>query len=179
MTLDEMRRFQPYHKGLDFNFYDPVDDKGNNLLWKQGYNTKKINSLDVTVTAKLLNPDPLHETEMRHIDEELARMDSKFRVLKDHLKPNDNKKLVHANQPTETLTRHTTIVDNPYFDGENDHLKSKLSDIHDIIVPVSEIKEWESKFERKKAFFKRSKLEYVAELDKKGDKYAKMPVGTL
>lgn len=179
MTLDEMKKFQPFHKGLDLNFYDPLDDKGNNLLRKPGYNTKKINSVDVTITAKSINPDPLHEVEMREIDEELARMDSKFRVLKDHLKHTDNKRLTHANQPVETLTVHQTIVDHPYFDGENDHLKSKMRDIHSVTVPVSEIKEWESKFERKKAFYKRSKLNYVAEMDKKGEKYAIMDMGSL
>ena len=166
MTLDQARTYQPFHKGLDINVYEPVNDRGENLLKLPGYNTKKISALDVTITAKSINPDPLHETDMRDIDEELAMLDSTYRVLQDHLKYTDNRRLTHFHQPVETLIRHATILDHPYLDGENDHLRSTAQEVHDVEIPVSDLRTEEGRLEKRKAFYSRSKLNYVSKLAK-------------
>lgn len=180
MSLDEARKYQPFHKGLDINFYEPLSDRGENLLHVKGYNTKKIDTVDVTITAKSINPNPLHARDMRDIDEELAMMDSTYRVIQDHLKHTDNKQLTHFKQPKHTLMRHATILDHPYLDGENDHLRSTATEVHDVEFHLTDLKEQEDKFSKRKAFYDRSKLHYVAKLDKNlGEKTAKMQVGYI
>jgi hypothetical protein len=164
ITPDQARQYQPFRKGLDVNFYEPLNDRGENLLKLPGYNTKKINTLDVTITAKSINPDPLHEREMRDIDEELAMLDSTYRVVQDHLKTTDNDRLTHLHQPVETLIRHATILDHPYLDGENDHLRSTAQEVHDVEVPVEDLRAEEERLARRKAFYNRSKLNYVSKL---------------
>jgi hypothetical protein len=180
ITLEEAKHFQPFHKGLDFNFYEPTDDNGNSLFNVPGYPLHKVNALDVTFTAKSVNPEPLRGRFMSDIDEELAMLAPYNRVIQDHLKHTDNKRLIHFHQPKHTLMRHATILDHPYLDGENDKMRSYATDVHDIIVPLLEIKEMEKKFEKRKAFFKRSKLDYVAKLDEQtGQKYATMKMGYI
>jgi hypothetical protein len=181
MTLEQARHYQPYHKGLDVNIYEPLDDRGQNLLKMPGYNTKKINALDVTITAKSINPDPLHERDMRDVDEELAMMDSTYRVIQDHLKTTDNNRLTHLHQPPETLIRHATILDHPYLDGQNDHLRSTAQEVHDVEINVEDLRVEEDRLARRKAFYSRSKLDYVARMDKRDPtkKTAVMKVGYI
>lgn len=170
ITIDDAKRYQPFHKGLDVNFYAPIDDRGRNLLRKPGYNTKKINYLDATFTAKSINPNPLLALDMRDIDEELAVMDETFRVVQDHLKANDNKRLIHLHQNEKTLIRHAVVLDHPYLDGENDKYRSTATEVHDVRIPVETVREQEARFEKRKAFYNRSKIEYVTEMDKKTKK---------
>lgn len=180
MTLDQARKFQPFHKGLDVNFYEPLSDRGENLLKISGYNTDKIDAIDVTITAKSVNPNPLHERDLRDIDEELAMIDSNYRIIQDHLKHNDNKRLTHFHQPVNTLMRHATILDHPYLDGENDHMRSTAKEVHNVEVPVELLRQEEEKFARKKAFYNRSKLNYVSKMNKKlGRKTATVEVGYI
>lgn len=180
MNLEDARRYQPFHKGLDINFYEPVSDRGENLLKVKGYNTKKINNLDVTITAKSVNPNPLHERDLRDIDEELAMMDSKYRVIQDHLKHTDNKKLTHFHQPVNTLMRHATVLEHPYLEGQNDHLKSTAKEVHEVEIPLETIREHEKKFEKRKAFYNKSKMKYVAKMNKElGIKTVKMQMGYI
>jgi len=166
ITLEQAKSYVPFHKGLDVNFYEPVNDKGENLLKLPGYNTKKIRDLDVTITAKSINPDPLHERDMRDIDEELAMLVSSYRVLQDHLKVTDNRRLTHFHQPVNTLIRHATILDHPYLDGQNDHLRSTAQDVHDVEISVEDLRVEEERLSKRKAFYNRSKLNYVSKLAK-------------
>lgn len=166
ITPEQAKHYVPFHKGLDVNFYEPVNDRGENLFKLPGYNTKKITALDVTITAKSINPDPLHERDMRDIDEELAMLDSTYRVMQDHLKVTDNKRLTHFHQPVNTLIRHATILDHPYLDGQNDHLRSTAQEVHDVEIPVEDLRAEEERFSRRKAFYSRSKLNYVSKLAK-------------
>ena len=166
ITPEQAKSYTPFHKGLDVNFYEPVNDRGENLFKLPGYNTKKISALDVTITAKSINPDPLHEREMRDIDEELAMLDSTYRVMQDHLKVTDNKRLTHFHQPVNTLIRHATILDHPYLDGQNDHLRSTAQEVHDVEINVEDLRSEEARLEKRKAFYNRSKLNYVSKLAK-------------
>ena len=180
ITVDEAKKYQPFHKGLDINFYAPIDDRGRNLLHKPGYNTKKINYLDATFTAKSINPNPLLARDMRDIDEELAVMDESFRVVQDHLKGTDNKRLIHLHQSEKTLLRHAVVLDHPYLDGENDKYRSTATEVHDVRVPVELVREQESRFEKRKAFYNRSKIQYLTELDKPTNrKMAVMKMGWI
>lgn len=152
--VDKIRAF---HRGLDFTFYPPVVD-GENLFKIPGYNTDKIDWCDVTITAKDINPQVLHERNERDIDEELAMIDSKWRILKDHLRHTDNKELIHEYYARENLTRHDVILDHPYLDGQNDYLRSKARDVHEEIIPMESVKLMEQYWERRMSFFKRTKL---------------------
>lgn len=152
MNRRELSRLKPFHRGLDITVYEPIVD-GHNLLHLPGYNKEKIDWVDMTITARNINVQPLHERDMRDIDEELARMDSKWRILKDHLKHTDNPNLVHEKQPVETLTRHLVILDHPHLDGANDHWRSKAQDVHNMIMPLEEVKQLEERWEKRKAFF--------------------------
>lgn len=160
MRRREMFRYKTFHKGLDLHFYAPVVD-GINLLtdMPKTYDKNKIDFVDLTITARSVNPNhPLHERTMRDIDEELAMMDSKYRILKDHLKHTDNKELIHEKQPIETIQRHSVIEDHPYFDGANNHWLSKMQDKHEEIIPLESVKQEEKRWERRKALFKRNKV---------------------
>lgn len=160
MNRREISRLRPFHRGLDINIYEPIVD-GHNLLHLPGYNTKKIDWVDMTITARNINVQPLHERDMRDIDEELARLDSKWRILKDHLKHTDNPSLVHEKQPVETLTRHLVILDHPHLDGANDHWRSKAQDVHTMIMPMEEVKQLEERWEKRKAFFPTAKNRFM------------------
>jgi len=153
MSPNDVSNFVPYHRGLDFNLYHNKADR-NRLDW-----------VDVTITASNINPDPLHECIQRDIDEELALMDSKYGILKDHLTHTDNTRLIHHKQSKESLLKHGTILQHPYLQGENDHLKSKAQEVHKVTVPLSEVKEFEKKLERRKAFYRSAKLEYIEKID--------------
>jgi len=180
MTIDQAKKFQPFHKGLDINVYAPIDDRGRKLLHKPGYNIKKINYLDATFTAKSINPNPLLARDMRDIDEELAMLGGGVKVVQDHLKANDNKRLIHLHQSEKTLMRHAVVLDHPYLDGENDKYRSTATEVHKVRVPVEVVREQEARFEKRKAFYNRSKIQYVTEMDKKTKrKMAVMDMGWI
>ena len=136
--------------------------------------------MDATFTAKSINPNPLLALDMRDIDEELAEMDETFRVVQDHLKATGNKRLIHLHQSEKTLIRHAVVLDHPYLDGENDKYRSTATEVHDVRVPVKTVKEQEARFEKRKAFYNRSKIHYVTELDKQThEKMAIMQMGWI
>jgi hypothetical protein len=178
MTPEQMASYTPYHRGLDFNFYNPVFEDTRLLNLQQA--RKMITTYDLTITACSINPDPLCGRDMRDIDEELAMMDSKYKIIKDHLTPNDRNDLIHIKQPKESLTKHATITTHPYLEGENDYLKSKMKDVHDIEIPLQDIKNFEKHVEKKKAFYNKIKLDYVEKLDEQtGRKVAKTQFGYI
>lgn len=157
MNRRELARLTPFHRGLDITAYEPVVD-GHNLLHLPGYNTKKIDWVDLTITARSINVQPLHERDMGAIDEELAMLDSKHRILKDHLTYTDNHNLVHEKQAIETLTKHLVILDHPHLDGENDHWRSKAKDVHSMTMPLEEVKALQQRYEKRKAFFPQNRF---------------------
>jgi len=178
MTPQDVGSYIPYHRGLDVNFYAPeFEDTKQRNIQKE---IKNIKYYDVTITACSINPNPLHACDMRDIDEELALLDSKYGIIKDHLTHTDNKKLIHNHQPRESLTRHATIMSHPYLEDENDHLKSKATDVHDITIPKEEIKAFEEHIEKRKAFYKKAKLDYIDTMDEKtGQKLVKTKFGYI
>lgn len=179
MSQEDIHNYIPKHKGLDFNFYAPIVEDGRNLLHEPGYDKKQINWVDLIITASNLNPDPLHARDMRDIDEELAHMDSKYRVLKDRLTHTDNKNLINLKQPEETFTKHGTVLSHPFLQ-DNDHLISKMTEIHDTDIPLEEVREWEAKFEKRKSFYSKSKLkDYSIIESKEGKKFARFKMGYI
>src|SRR3954469_4720141 len=104
MTPDQVANYVPYHRGLDLNFYAPEFE--DTRLRDLNKARKLITSYDLTITACSINPNILHETDMRDIDGELALIDSKYGIIKDHLTHTDNKKLIHSHQASDTLTKH-------------------------------------------------------------------------
>ena len=179
LKWNDRRKLKLFHRGLEMNIYDPVVD-GVNLSMVPGYNTKKIDWVDITLTAKSKNPNPLHERTDRDIDEELAMLDEKYRIMQDHLKPNDNNRLLENKQPKDTLIRHGVPVIHPFFSGENDTLIDKMTEKHPIRIPMSTVREQERYFEKRGAFYKKAKLNYVAKLNEStGDKFIETEMGYL
>ena len=178
MTPNDVANFMPYHRGLDINFYAPEFEDTRLLDINKA--KKLVTSYDVTITACSINPNILHERDMRDIDEELAIIDSKYGIIKDHLTHTDNKKLIHNKQASDTLTRHATIMSHPYLEGENDHLKSKATDVHKIKVKMEDMKAFENHIERRRAFFRKSKLDYIETIDQQtGEKLAETDFGYI
>lgn len=157
MTRRELQKLTPWHRGLDIDIYAPIVD-GINLLHEPTYNKKKIDWVDITLTGSTINPYPLKQRDKGDIDEELARLDSAFKILQDGLSSKDNNNLVHEKQPRETLIQHSVPVDIPYLDGENDYLKSKMTNIHEIQTTLRMIRQWENYFARRKSFYSRSEF---------------------
>lgn len=178
MSQSDVSNYVPYHRGLDINFYQPELD-GRNLYHNKA-DRDKLDWVDITITCSSINPDPLHECIQRDIDEELALIDSKYGILKDHLTHTDNKKLIHNHQSKQSLLKHGTVLQHPYLQGENDYLKSKAEDVHKVTVPLSEVKEFENHLERRKAFYKSAKLEYIEKIDEKtNEKSAEFDFGYI
>jgi len=180
MNLREVNRLTPWHRGLDIDIYAPIVD-GVNLLKVPGYNTKKIDWVDLTLTGSTINPYPLKQRDQGDIDEELARLDSAFKILQDGLSSNDNKNLVHEKQPIETLIQHSVPVDSPYLDGQNDWMRSKMTNIHEIETTLRKVRYWEDYFERRKLFYPRSKFKDYKESTRiaDGEKMVRMEFGDL
>ena len=179
MNWNDRNKIKIFHRGLDLNIYDPVMD-GKNLLEIPGYNTNKIDFVDITLTSKSRNPNPLWERDAHDINEELARIDSKWRIMQDHLRPSDNKSLIHNHQPKETLTRHGLATTHPYLSGENDALVDKLEDVHDVQIPIRELREEEKNFEKRKVLYHKTKLNYVRTLNQQtGEPMATVKMGYL
>src|SRR5689334_16386625 len=82
MTYDDVNNYIPYHRGLDVNFYAPHFEDTKMMDVRKAI--KNITYYDMTITASSINPNILHERTQRDIDEELAIIDSKYGIIKDH-----------------------------------------------------------------------------------------------
>jgi hypothetical protein len=178
MTPEQVANYVPYHRGLDLNFYAPeFEDTRMRDLNKA---RKMITSYDLTITTCSINPNILHARDMRDIDEELALIDSKYGIIKDHLTHTDNKKLIHSHQASDNLTKHATIMSHPYLEGENDHLRSKATDVHKVQVKMEDVKDFEKHIEKRRAFFRKVKLDYIEKMDPQtGEKMAEFDFGYI
>lgn len=179
MTPEQVSNYIPYRRGLDVAFYPSVVN-GMNLKFHPGYNMKKHNWVDCTITACSVNPDPLHARDRNDVDDEIARLDSKYGILQERITHKENPYLIQNFQPLNTLTRHATILTHPYLQGQNDYLKSRATEVHKTYIPLEEVRELEKHFEKKKAFYDKSKLEYVEKLNEKNNrKYAEFDMGII
>lgn len=182
MTLREQERITPFHRGVDIDIHAPVVD-GLNLLKIKGYNTKKIDWVDLTFTGSMVNPYPLKQVDKDRLDDELARLDSKHKILQDGLKSTNDLKLSHEQQPRDQLQTHSIPVDHPYLDGENDHLRSKMTNLHEVETTLENVRKWEYYFQRRRAFYPRGEFNknqyhvHTREMD--GTKMATMTVGDI
>lgn len=182
MNLREQERITPFHRGIDIDIHAPFVD-GENLLKIRGYNTKKIDWVDLTLTGSTVNPYPLKQVDKDRIDDELSRIDTKHKILVDGTKSGKDLRLSHEHQPRDQLQTHSIPVDHPYLDGENDYLRSKMENIHEIETTLENIRKWEYYFERRKAFYPRAqfnKNEYqVHTRSMDGTKMVKMLIGDI
>jgi len=178
MTPEQVANYSVYHRGIDFNFYHPIFEDTRLLNLEEA--RKKITTYDVTLTCCSINPNPLCARDERDLDEELALIDSKFGIVTDHLTNKHRKDLIHLKHPKENLTKHATITTHPYLEGENDYLKSKMTDVHDVEIPLSDIKDFEKHIEKRKAFYNKAKLDYIEKMNEQtGEKSAILKFGYL
>lgn len=181
MSRREIDRLSPWHRGLDVDIYAPIVD-GVNLLHLRGYNKKKIDWVDISLTGSTINPYGNKQRDQGDIDEELAKLDSVFKILQDGLTAKDQPDLINEKQPIDTLIQHSVPVDHPYLDGQNDWMRSKMANIHEIETTLREIRKWEYYFERRKAFYPRSKYKDYQVKEKlrgDGEKMVTMQFGDL
>ena len=179
MTPQQWQNYVPYHKGLDISFYPPVVN-GKNLYFHPGYNMKKHNWVDCTITACSVNPNPLHARDRNDVDDEIARLDSKYGILQERITHKENPYLIQNFQPLKTLTRHAVVLSHPYLQGQNDYLKSRATEIHKTYLPISEVRDLEKQFEKKKALYEKSKMEYVEKMNQRtGEKFAEMDMAYI
>jgi len=180
MNRRELARLTPWHRGMDIDYHAPVVD-GVNLLHEPTYNKKKIDWVDLTLTGSTINPYPLKQIDQGDIDDELSRLDTAFRILEDGIHSSKDLKLSHENQPRETLIQHSVPVDIPYLDGENDHLRSKMVNIHEIETTLRMVRQWENYFSRRKLFYHRSEFKDYKQATRRadGEKMVIMEFGDL
>lgn len=182
MNLREQSRITPWHRGLDIDIHAPVVD-GYNLLKIPGYNLAKIDWADLTFTGSTVNPYYLKQRDQSDIDAELSMLDTVFKILEDGKHSTKDFKPSHEQQPRNQLQTHTIPVDHPYLDGENDYLRSKMENIHEIETTLKNIREWEYYFERRKMFYNRSQFhenEYtVHKRESDGTKLVNIMVGDI
>lgn len=150
ITREQLRNFRKKRRGLKFNWYAPIIDGVN---YK---NDPSIDWRDVTIFSFRNDIQTLHQRDARDINEELAEMDSKFRIIQDHLKYTDNHDLVELKD--NKLIKQDVMLDHPQLDGENDKLRSKATDVHEIFISKQKKINIEKYFQSRKAFWNRTEF---------------------
>lgn len=178
MKRQDIYNYTPFHRGINVNFYAPILD-GVNLLKRKDWKDS-LDWVNATFTASQNLTNPLEQRDLRDIDEELARLDSKYKILQDHLRSKDQDKplLEHTNQ---TFFNHDTFLDNPALD-EKDELRSKAKNVHEIMVPKAQVQSMEKYFEKRKGFYGRTKFKDIKKEIKDentGEKYVGLEFGRV
>ena len=178
MSRKDIYNYVPQHRGINVTFYAPILD-GVNLLTRRDWKDS-LDWVNATFTSSLDLSNPLEQRDLRDIDEELAHLDSKYGVIKDHLRKSDQDKPLLENT-NQTFFNHDTFIDNPALD-QNDKLRSNAKNVHQILVPKAEVKDMERYFERRKGFYGRTKFKDIKEEVKDentGEKYCALEYGRV
>jgi hypothetical protein len=181
MPRSEIGQHRIKRKGLKIDFLAPIVD-GVNLLKIPDYNTKKITWCDIAITSTSQSPIMNQSRDMRDIDNELAEIDSKWKIIQERLTHKDNPTLINYNQSKETYIRHAIPMNHPFLQGENDKLKKNMTELNEIDVPLEDVRAHEAYLEKKKAFYKSHKFEdgyKVTKNEQTGEKFAKMKIGYI
>jgi hypothetical protein len=178
MSRKDIFNYTPKHRGINVNFYAPILD-GVNLLKRRDWKDS-LDWVNATFTSSLNISNPLEQRDLRDIDEELALLDSKYGIIKDHLKKSDQDQplIEHRNQ---AFFNHDTFLDNPALD-QNDKLRSNAKNVHHVLVPKREVKDMERYFERRKGFYGRTKFKDIKEEvqdERTGEKYCALEYGRV
>ena len=178
MSRKDIYNYVPKHRGINVNFYAPVLD-GVNLLTRKDWRDS-IDWVNATFTSSLEISNPLEQRDLRNIDNELSELDSKYRILQDHLRKSDQDLplLEHSKQ---TFFNHDTFLDNPALD-QNDKQRSNAKNVHEILVPKAQVREMEKHFERRKGFYQRTKFKDIKKEVKDentGEKYCSLEFGRV
>lgn len=157
MSRKDIYNYTPFHRGINVNFYSPILD-GVNLLTRKDWKDS-LDWVNATFSSSLDITNPLEQRDLHDIDEELAILDSKYKILQDHLKQTDQDKPLLEHHST-SFFNHDTFLDNPILD-QNDKLRSNAKNVHDVMVPLAEVKSMEKYFERRKGFYGRTKFKDI------------------
>ena len=177
MSRKDIYNYTPKHRGINVNWYAPVLD-GVNLLkhpdWKDS-----LDWVNATFTSSMNVSNPLEQRDLHDLDEELAQLDSKYRILKDHLRKTDQDKPLLEHK-TNSFFNHDTFLDNPALD-QRDELRSNAKNVHPVMVPKQQIRDMEKYFERRKGFYSRTRFRDKEEVkdENTGEKFYKMDFGRV
>jgi hypothetical protein len=113
--------------------------RGFTIIW---YPRISPDMVDATFVVTDENPDPLLRRNMQDIDHELSKLGS--HVVEENITVKDQSLLVDdPNVKIEALIAH------PGLEGQNDYLRSKSTNVHDVHVYESLLKDLEKNFEKK------------------------------
>lgn len=178
MSRKDIYNYTPFHRGINVNFYSPILD-GVNLLTRKDWKDS-LDWVNATFTSSLDITNPLEQRDLHDIDEELAILDSKFGILQDHLRKTDQDKPLLEHH-SKSFFNHDTFLDNPALD-QNDKLRSHAKNVHDIMVPLAEVKSMEKYFERRKGFYGRTKFKDIKKEvkdERTGEKFVELSWGRV
>jgi hypothetical protein len=178
MTRKDIYNYTPKHRGINVNWYAPILD-GVNLLKRKDWKDS-LDWVNATFTSSLNLSNPLEQRDLRDIDEELAILDSKYGILQDHLRKSDQDKPLLEHQ-SNSFFNHDTFLDNPILD-QNDKLRSNAKNVHNVFVPLEDVKSMERHFERRKGFYGRTKFKDIKEEvkdERTGVKYVGLEYGRV
>lgn len=176
MSRNDIYNYTPKHRGINVNFYAPILD-GENLLKRKDWNLDWVNA---TFSSSLDITNPLEQRDLRDIDNELAHLDSKFKILQDHLKKSDQDKPLLEHH-SKHFFNHDCFLDSPALDSRED-LRSKAKNVHQILVPKKEVQDMEKHFEKRKGFYGRTKFKDIKEEvkdERTGEKYVGLEFGRV
>jgi len=178
MGPNDIASYVPYHRGVEIEFHPHFQD-GIYLKDHPGYNFKKNKWVDATVFTSSINPDHRFARDERDLNAELAYLDSKFGIIQDNLSSSVNPHLLSNKHNPRRLIRHATILSTPFI-KENDYLRSRATEVHKVMMNIEEIREAEKRYEKQKAFYKQSKIDYITQLDPlTNQKYAEVEIGYI
>jgi hypothetical protein len=180
MSRRQIYNYVPKRRGISAYFYAPILD-GVNLLKREDWK-KELDWVNVTFSSSRLLTNPLEQRDLRDIDEELAELDSKFKILKDHLRKSDQDRPLLSEKKNQKFFKHETFLDSPALDGDKDYLRSKAQNVHNVKVPLSQFQKMERHFEKRKAFYPgRRKFKNIKKEGKTsdGEKYVELEFGQI
>ena len=179
MTAKDVSTYVPFHRGVEIEFHPHFQD-GKYLKEYNGQKyVNKLKWVDATIFSSSINPDYRMARDLRDLNEELAYLDSKFGIIQENLSSSTNPHLLPNLHNTKRLIRHATILGSPFIQ-QNDHLRSRATEVHKVMMSISEIREIESKFAKQKAFYNKSKIEYIQQLNPlTNEKFAEVEIGYI
>lgn len=178
MSRKDIYNYTPKHRGINVNFYAPILD-GVNLLKRPDWKDS-LDWVNATFSSSLNITNPLEQRDLHDIDEELALLDSKFGIIQDHLRQTDQDNPLLEHHST-SFFNHDTFLDNPALDS-NDKLRSKAKNVHDVFVPLAEVRAMENHFQRRKGFYGRTKFKDIKKEvkdERTGVKYVGLEFGRV
>ena len=121
------------------SYYRRTRPQGITIIW---YPRHSFDLIDATFIGNSETPTLLEQRDKNDLDTELSRIGK--HVVKDNLTEKDNPKLVK-----DPLVKVEALISHPGLNGQNDYLRSKATNVHDVHIYESKLKQLEQEFEKK------------------------------